>query len=431
MVVWRELIKSFVFRCALALVVIAAALFWAVRHAENLALQRSGWTEGAWTSVSMLDTKGVQATLAGETAANPNIPGQVMHVIAPAIGLDATFAAGPGVRPDDDARVASNTKTFVAAAAAVAAERGLLGLDRPIGPALSEPVRALMVQRGYAIDRITLRQLLNHTAGLPDYHAQWQFHILSLTPPAFGGLAIHWRPIDQIWFGLTFGARGEPGAAFNYSDTGYLVAADMIARATGDADIGDAVRRLLDWPRLGADETFWEALEPTPPGTRRLRQFRGAIEETHIDASIDQYGGGGLVMSMDDLARATRAVVRGAPFADPAAGVAQMTALTTVTAPTGYGLGLVRAEIEGEICWGHGGFWGTSALHCPVLDLTIARSWGQQRAAADETHGALRALIRTVRASRAGAAIATTAGAAPAAGAPAAPIPTPSPIVSP
>lgn len=37
-------------------------------------------------------------------------------------------------------------------------------------------------------------------------------------------------------------------------------------------------------------------------------------------------------------------------------------------------MGLFGSEANGERCWGHSGFWGTTALHCPALDLTIAFS---------------------------------------------------------
>jgi hypothetical protein len=37
-------------------------------------------------------------------------------------------------------------------------------------------------------------------------------------------------------------------------------------------------------------------------------------------------------------------------------------------------MGIFGYDIDGAQCWGHGGFWGTSALHCPTIDLTIALS---------------------------------------------------------
>ena len=38
---------------------------------------------------------------------------------------------------------------------------------------------------------------------------------------------------------------------------------------------------------------------------------------------------------------------------------------------------LYRVELSGEVFWGHGGFWGTLALTCPRLDLTVVTQHGQ------------------------------------------------------
>ena len=43
----------------------------------------------------------------------------------------------------------------------------------------------------------------------------------------------------------------------------------------------------------------------------------------------------------------------------------------------GYGMGILRTTIEGEECWGHGGFWGSDVEYCPDAALTIVRSINQ------------------------------------------------------
>ncbi|MGH9908877.1 MAG: hypothetical protein ACRD8U_25235 [Pyrinomonadaceae bacterium] len=42
-----------------------------------------------------------------------------------------------------------------------------------------------------------------------------------------------------------------------------------------------------------------------------------------------------------------------------------------------YAMGIARRNIAGNICWGHTGFWGTSAYHCPEVDVTIVRHYNQ------------------------------------------------------
>ena len=54
-----------------------------------------------------------------------------------------------------------------------------------------------------------------------------------------------------------------------------------------DRAIGVAARKMLAWPKIGADETYWEAMEAEPAGTRRVAQYRGAIKDSDIDVSYD------------------------------------------------------------------------------------------------------------------------------------------------
>ncbi len=342
---------------------------------------RTGWYETTWQlpTQGLVTAGSLQGDLDRETQANPNIPGQLLYIRAPSLGLDQTLVSGPELRPDDDVRVASNTKPFVAAMALQLVEAGKMELDGPIGPALSVKVKAMMVKNGYPIDTISLRQLLNHTSGVPDYMSVPVFRIMALGPTAYG-LSPHWTAETQIWFAVTFGPQGQVGENFVYSDTNYLIAADMIKQAVGAPAIGVAARQMMNWKNLGADETYWEAMEPAPAGTRRIPQYRGVIKDSELDVSFDQYGGGGLVMSMDDLGRATRAVVRGDVFANPVATRTLMQTPGPDGRAGGYGLGLQPSKVHGEVCWGHGGFWGTSAVHCPRLDITVARSTGQTHA---------------------------------------------------
>lgn len=359
---------------ALGLGVAILVSFW-------LGSLRAGWKEIQWQGLGSpaQAARVLQADLDRETKANPNIPGQLLYVHVPSLGLDRTFASGPDLRTDDDVRVASNTKPFVAAMALQLVEAGKLELYRPIDLGLSPKVKSMMLQNGYQTDTLTLSQLLNHTSGVPDYMSVPVFRALALGPTAYG-LSPHWTAETEIWFALTFGQKSHVGESFRYSDTNYLIVADMIKQATGAPTIGAAARKMLNWKKLGADETYWEAMEPEPAGTRRIVQYRGAIKDSDLNVSFDQYGGGGLVMSMDDLGRATRAVVRGDVFANPVATRSLMHIPGPDGSAGGYAHGLQPVMLHGETCWGHGGFWGTSAFHCPRLDVTVARSTGQTNA---------------------------------------------------
>jgi D-alanyl-D-alanine carboxypeptidase len=380
---------------------VALALALAIGWSSWQGDQRAGWTDVTWKlgDQGMDLASSIQVELNRETKANANSPGQLLYVRAPGLGLEQAFASGDDLRSSDDVRVASNTKTFVAAMALQLVEAGKVQLDGPIGPALSPAVKAMLEKNGYQIDTISMRQLLNHTSGIPDYFQVPLFEVLALVPNAYG-LSAHWTAESEIWFAVTFGRKDVVGETFTYSDTNYLIAADIIKQATGSPSIGVAARKMLAWPKIGADETYWEAMEAEPAGTRRAVQYRGAIKDSDVDVSYDQYGGGGLVMSMDDLGRATRAVVLGEVFTNPVATRLLMQTPGPDPKGEGYGLGLYPTKLHGELCWGHGGFWGTAAVHCPRLDLTLARSTGQANAQQTdrEGSGALSALILAAQA---------------------------------
>jgi D-alanyl-D-alanine carboxypeptidase len=375
------------------LFVLAASIY-----ARVLVEQRSGFIVGTWAlKADQPLAPQLQEDLDAETALNPNILGQALHVIAPRLGLDATFVSGPNLLPTDDIRVASNIKPFVAAAALKLVEQGKLQISAPIGPYLSEPMAKILAGRGDTLTKVTLRDLLNHSSGIPDYGNSQLFQAIAYIPTAFG-FARHWTPQEQVWFGAKLLPNRGVGTRFDYSDTNYLLASDLITKATGAPNAGIAVRNLLDWPAIGADETYWEGYEAAPAGTRLVRHFRGGIEDTKLDVSFDQYGGGGLVMSLDDLARAHRAVVRGEVFGDPKILLVMQTP-GIAPGSDGYGLGITKMTIEGVTCWGHGGRWGTAALHCPSIDFTVARSTGQANAGPDmgEPNGAVASLITLLK----------------------------------
>lgn len=358
------------------LLTVLAASIWA-RFAVS---QRAGFVPAVWALKGGADLPAqIQTSLDAETRANPNILGQSVHIIAPALLMDQTFVSGAALKTDDDIRIASNIKPFVAAAALKLVENGRLQLDAPIRPYLSPVMSALFKGKPQIAQAVTLRHLLSNTSGIQDYGNSQIFQAIAYIPTAYG-ISWPWTAQSQVWFSLNLLPIAQAGQRFDYSDSNYLLAADMIANATGKPNAGAALRDLLDWDKLGAGQTFWEGYEPTPKSTNLVRQFRGLIEDTHLDVSFDRHGGGGLVMSIADLARAHRAVVRGEIFTNPAETGGIMQRSSGAQGAGTYGLGISQMNVAGVTCYTHGGRWGTMALHCPSIDLTIARSTGQANA---------------------------------------------------
>jgi D-alanyl-D-alanine carboxypeptidase len=308
-------------------------------------------------------------------AASAGVPGVAVAVLAPDRDVDVAVAAGrPGaddLEADQPFRIASNTKTYTAAATLRLVEQGRLSLDDTLADRADPELVTLLDADGYDVDAITVGHLLQHTSGLYDYASDVDFQTVVLGDPDG-----HWSRVDQVRFAMEEGdPLAPPGAQFAYSDTGYIVLGDIIERVTGST-LGAALRELLDYDRLGLDATWLEEQEAPPADVpARAHQFYETQDMTDADPSADLYGGGGLVADVRDLARFYEALLGGEVFDEPAT-LTTMTSVPAAGDPFGAAMGLFRLDHpQLGTCWTHSGFWGTFAMACP--DVAIAVSWFQ------------------------------------------------------
>jgi D-alanyl-D-alanine carboxypeptidase len=306
-------------------------------------------------------------------AARPRLPGIVIAVESRTFGRRWSVAAGLAdsarrvpLRPEQPVRIASNTKTYVAAALLRLVEAGQLALDDPLARHLPAPLDQLLRRDGYDTDAITIEQVLSHRAGLHEHPAVPSYVARLRTDPRY-----RWTREEQLqWLVDSLAPVGPPGAQFRYSDSGYTLLGAIIERYAGQP-LGPAVRRLLDFDALGLRTTWWETMEPVPAAALpRAHQYLGGLDAHAIDPSFDLYGGGGIVAPMAEVAQFLAALLEGRVFARSAT-------LDTMLAPrsqemAGYGLGIFGAKARGLHGYGHSGFWGTTAMVFPDAGLTIA-----------------------------------------------------------
>jgi len=303
-------------------------------------------------------------------AANPTAPGVSASVICPRLGLDWSGAAGHTARNTDDPltprhtfRIASNTKTYVAASVLRLAELGRLTLDDPLARYLTDEERILLTADGYDLAAITLRHVLSHTSGLDEHAGDDRYAAAILADP------LHvWTRDEQVRRCVEWrDPVGAPGERYKYSDTGYVLLGGIIERMTG-RNLGQAVHELVDLDRLGLRSTWWEVNEPTPPGAGpRAHQYYGDQDTYDWNPSLDLYGGGGLLTDVRDLGQFMRLLMKGQVLRNQAS----LAAMTGDGTPP-YRLGLMCMELDGLMAWGHQGFWNTFAFHVPSLDLTVS-----------------------------------------------------------
>jgi D-alanyl-D-alanine carboxypeptidase len=340
----------------------------------------------------------LQALVDRDVRSFSQMPGRMLHVLGP--GLDVEVAAGLADRstgaplsPGSRFRTASVTKPFVAAAALRLVEDERLSIDVPISDLLPSAFLDVLQGGGYRPEAITVRHLLSHTSGIYDFAADCY-------DPSIDGF-LHetrrnpdrrWSRLDQVRFAVEHGRPyGEPGQVYAYSDTGACLVGEIIERVTG-VSMGAALRDLLGFDALGLRHTYHESVEPDPPDLPPLaHQYEGDYDVDRYDASVDLWGGGGLVSTCADLSRFFRALLRGEIFHRLETLEVMCTSSGGVPAfassPAGYvdvtndpenaGLFLYRTELAGQVAWGHGGYWGTTVWACPNLDLTVTAQHGQ------------------------------------------------------
>jgi D-alanyl-D-alanine carboxypeptidase len=332
-----------------------------------------------------------------DLAAWPQMPARLLLVLAPERDVDVEVAAGvadretgESLRPGSRFRIASVTKSFVGAATLRLVEERELSLTSRLDGVLPGDYLDVLRKGGYDTGAITLRHLLAHTSGIYDFAASAYDPSI---PDSFDDAIARepmrrWTRMEQIEFAMTHGKPyGPPGAFFAYSDTNACLVGEILERATG-LGLGEAMRTLIDYERLGLTSTWLESLEPEPEELPQLsHQYEADVDVAGIDPSVDLYGGGGLMSTCRDIALFFRALLGGGVFAKPETLVTMLTTSEGVPlspetgledSPAVAGLYIFKAELDGSIWWGHDGYWGTTAFTCPERDLTIVA--GHQQA---------------------------------------------------
>ncbi|HTE66733.1 MAG TPA: serine hydrolase domain-containing protein, partial [Candidatus Binatia bacterium] len=267
---------------------------------------------------------------------------------------------------DAQFRVASTTKLFVSTVVLQLVEEGRLRLD--------DPVSAYVPGFDHA-HGVTIRQLLNHTSGIPDYTRTDHFHE--------GLLADR----DRVWstdemFALVADVRRDfaPGNDYLYSNTGYLLLGRVIDTVTGSTWAAEVRRRILDPLRL--PHTYIAGAEPVP----------GGVVPGYIDADMDgdvenvetgrpwpaletaEGPAGAIVSTAGDLAAFADALFRGRLLSPST--LKQMVAEGPHhprNANYGLGVEITRPDYRLTV-WGHGGYtigFKSALWYVPKQDLVV------------------------------------------------------------
>ena len=281
----------------------------------------------------------ITSTLKAENAPSASVAvvrgGQVVY--ARAFGA-ADLAARKPATAATRYEIASVSKEVTAAAMLLLAEDGKLSLDDRVGKWFPELTRA---------NDITIRQLLSHTSGYSDYWPQDYIMRPMMADTTPRAILDGWakRPLDY-----------EPGAKWQYSNTGYVIAGQIIERVTGEPLFAFLKRRIFDplgmtgvrdadsIRRAGGDDAQGYQRYALGPQRSVDREGRGWL-----------YAMGEINATASDVAKWDAALMAGRVLKP-----ASLKAMTTEVRLTsgqgsGYGLGLFIGKSGDRVQWEHGG----------------------------------------------------------------------------
>lgn len=339
-------------RQILLLVTVATLVAGGCSQTDDAAIGRAG---PSTTAVSAVIDGFLERQLAG--VAVPVGEGAVMVAVIKAdetivYASEGSDPAGSKLTPDDVFRIGSITKMFTAALTLVLVDEGLVKLDSPV----TEHVTRVRVPDG-----VTVRNLLEHTSGIPNYT---DAPAVPMRDPLNDSGHV-WTPEETV--GLIDGQEplSDPGAVTGYSNTNYIILGVLIEEVTGSPFETVLRLRILDPLKLGS--TYLAGLEEGPEPFGAYINIDGSVEPIDFDytaVATNAWAAGGLVSSVTDLHRMLIALFEGR--------IVSMESLAAMTDSGVLGFGLTKYTDSAEIYGFSGAIPGyvTLVRHAPETRRT-------------------------------------------------------------
>lgn len=253
----------------------------------------------------------------------------------------------------------SVAKQFVAASLVLLAREGKLRLD--------DPVRNYIPELPDYGAKLTIRHLLNHTAGLRDWGA-----VMALTGVGRGDRVISQDvAIDVIvrQKGLNF----VPGAEYSYSNSGYQLATELVERVSGQK-LPEFTQERFFKP-LGMKSSSWRDDYQRLVPNRAQAYARNSKGEWRLEMPfMNVYGNGGMLTTVGDWLKWNAMLDSRSPGA-PLAGAMETRGVLNDGRTIEYALGLFVGEYKGIREISHGGVtagYRTFLARYPDKKLSVA-----------------------------------------------------------
>ena len=271
------------------------------------------------------------------------IPGMAIAVVR---GGEVIKAAGYGVaNVEHDVPVSAETifqsgsvgKQFTAAVVMLQVEDGKI--------ALTDPLTKFFPQAPSAWRDITVRHLLTHTSGIPDYN---------------DGLLDYRRDYSEdelVAFAQKLPPDFVPGAEWKYSNTGYILLGAIVRKASGQF-YGDVLRERVFTPLGMKTARVISEADIVPHRAAGYRLANGALQnQSWVSPTMNTTADGSLYLSLNDLIAWDRGI-RSRAILRPES---WQTIYEPVTLNSGrkhpYGFGWQVDRLAGQDVHRHGGAW--------------------------------------------------------------------------
>jgi CubicO group peptidase (beta-lactamase class C family) len=274
------------------------------------------------------------------------------------------------IEPNTNFRLASFTKQFTAMCIMLLVHDGKLRYDDhltsifPEFPAYGKP--------------ITIRNLLNHTAGLPDYEDLLTARYPNTPDDQIP--QIHDAGVLKLLEQQTAG-KFPPGSKWEYSNSGYVILGLIVKKVSGKP-FGEFLHDRIFAPLQMTNTVLYEkGKNEVPHRAYGHTKENGSWRETDQSSTSATLGDGGVYSSIDDLAKWDRALREHALLS-----AAEMQPALTPVQPSGgpaknpdgsdvsYGFGWFLAPYNGHVRMSHGGEtmgFRTTIQRFPKDDLTV------------------------------------------------------------
>jgi D-alanyl-D-alanine carboxypeptidase len=259
------------------------------------------------------------------------IPGAgiAVYLETPSGNYYASSGMGSAVNQNTRFRIASNTKTFTAAAIMLLHQQGKLDIDHKItSPIPGKAIPYVPDTAEWAVWKkadMTIRQLLSHTAGVYDVDNEDTLSTPCASPLYTGKsypiCVLAADPEHQFTPGELVGVAAatqlhffNPGDVnYHYSDTGYSMLAEIIERVSEKSYDQFLMQNLVNpngltntsVTMLGSDQTI------PPPFNPGYVYANGVMTDTTADNMSLHIGEGNVISTPADIARWIRRLLRG------------------------------------------------------------------------------------------------------------------------